>query len=184
MTAAVLVRRSGRLRAGLKGPRAAEWLGALGFRAPSQPNSWTPLGPADDAPIDDGPIAARLGSAEFFLEARAAGPLERLGTALRSAPPGVYPVLREDWGFALSGAGVHDLLAQVCSLDFAALPLSGRPVVMTSMIGVGVLIVPFAAAAGARRYRLWCDPSHGPYLWETLGRVVVECGGSVTGEGT
>ena len=83
-----------------------------------------------------------------------------------------------------SGAGVHDLLAQVCSLDFAALPLSGRPVVMTSMIGVGVLIVPFAAAAGARRYRLWCDPSHGPYLWETLGRVVVECGGSVTGEGT
>jgi sarcosine oxidase subunit gamma len=78
--------------------------------------------------------------------------------------------------------GVHAVLAEVCSFDFAALSLEDRPVVMTSMIGVSVLIVP-RDGAGGRRYRIWCDPSFGPYVWGTLRAVVAECGGTATEEG-
>ena len=41
-----------------------------------------------------------------------------------------------------------------------------------------VLVVPQAAGGPdpARRYRIWCDPSFGPFLSETLGAVVVESG--------
>jgi hypothetical protein len=35
--------------------------------------------------------------------------------------------------------------------------------------------------AAGRRYRIWCDPTFGPYLGSSLGGVVVECGGGYTG---
>ena len=37
------------------------------------------------------------------------------------------------------------------------------------------------AAAGGREYRIWCDPTFGPYLGESLGAVVIDCGGRYTG---
>jgi hypothetical protein len=92
----------------------------------------------------------------------------------------VYPVLREDVEFALAGDAVHEVLAQVCNVNFAALSLDSRPVIMTLMIGVAVLVVPQSLVHG-RRYRIWCDPTFGHYLGESLGKVVVDCGGSVTG---
>jgi sarcosine oxidase, subunit gamma len=57
---------------------------------------------------------------------------------------------------------------------------------MTLMIGVAVLVVPQGlepgqGAAGERQYRIWCDPTYGAYLGESLGAVVVECGGRYTG---
>jgi hypothetical protein len=55
---------------------------------------------------------------------------------------------------------------------------------MTLMIGVAVLVVPQSAGnAGAeeRQYRIWCDPTFGPYLGASLGAVVNECGGRYTG---
>jgi sarcosine oxidase subunit gamma len=76
---------------------------------------------------------------------------------------------------------VHEVLAQVCNVNFAALSLDSRPVIMTLMIGVAVLVVPQSTTNG-RRYRIWCDPSFGPYLGESLGQVVIDCGGNVTGE--
>jgi sarcosine oxidase subunit gamma len=103
----------------------------------------------------------------------------------------VYPVLREDWAFRLGGDQVHDVLAQVCNVNFAALPLASRPVIMTLMIGVAVLVVPQSVGgrdgaagqigAAERHYRIWCDPTFGPYLGESLGAVVIECGGRYTG---
>jgi sarcosine oxidase subunit gamma len=99
----------------------------------------------------------------------------------------VYPVLREDWAFHLGGDGVHDVLAQVCNVNFAALSLPSRPLIMTLMIGVAVLVVPQSVAGGGqggattRHYRIWCDPTFGPYLGESLGAVVIECGGRYTG---
>jgi hypothetical protein len=47
---------------------------------------------------------------------------------------------------------------------------------MTLMIGVAVLVVPQAHEA-ARRYRIWCDPSFGQYLWSALEHIVGEAGG-------
>ena len=171
-------------RLGLKGPRAGEWLAANGIRVPSTPNTWTYSAEALAAAA---PLVARLGTAEFFLEDVVAGStLQRIAPSLDARPPGVYPVLREDWAFHLGGERVHEVLAQVCNVNFAALSLDSQPLIMTLMIGVAVLVVPQSgpdgqSGAAGRQYRIWCDPSFGPYLGESLGAVVIECGGSYTG---
>ena len=173
---------------GFKGPRAGEWLVAHGIVLPMLPNTWTHSRGADDAATL---LVARLGSAEFFIEDAVVGTtLKRIAPAGDEHPPGVYPVLREDWALELGGTGVHDVLAQVCNVNFAALSLASNPVIMTLMIGVAVLVVPQAGAGrGAgdngtveRRYRVWCDPTFGPYLSESLGAVVSESGGRIMGE--
>jgi sarcosine oxidase subunit gamma len=192
MSALALELRERRDRLGLKGPRAADWLVTQGIDVPATPNTWTQSAntraQSEDGTAADALLAARLGAAEFFLEDGAAGTvLKRIFPALDGNPPGVYPVLREDWAFGLGGEGVHDVLAQVCNVNFAALPLDARPLIMTLMIGVAVLVVPQIMVSGGRggaaerRYRIWCDPSFGPYLGESLGAVVIECGGSYTG---
>ena len=166
-------------RLGLKGPRAAEWLAAQGVDLPMTPNTWTQ---SEGTGAADALLVARLGSAEFFLEDGTDGTaLERISPSLDQNPPGVYPVLREDWAFRLGGHQVHDVLAQVCNVNFAALPLASRPVIMTLVIGVAVLVVPQSVGAAERHYRIWCDPTFGPYLGESLGAVVIECGGRYTG---
>jgi sarcosine oxidase subunit gamma len=170
-------------RLGLKGPRAAEWLGAQGIVLPTVPNTWTVSSDvaagdaADVAAGGEGLLVARLGSAEYFLEDDAAGTtLRKIVPTPEMYPRGVYPVLREDAAFTLSGAGSLDVLAQVCSVNFAELSLDSRPVIMTMMMGVAALVLPQDVVA-TRQYRIWCDPTFGAYLGETLGAVVVECGG-------
>jgi sarcosine oxidase gamma subunit len=162
---------------GLKGPRANEWLTAQGVAAPPRANTWS-RPPAVAAPAL---LVARLGQSEFFLEAQEPGALASLAAGLAAEPAGVYPVLREDFGFRLSGDGAHDVLAEVCNVDFAGLELATRPVIMTLMIGVAVLAVPDGSEEFPQ-YRFWCDPTLGPSLSETLGAIVVECGGTITGE--
>ena len=168
-------------RLGLKGARAAEWLAANGIPVPGKPKTWArPQAPA----AADALLVARLGASEFFLEEGPGGRiLTALAPSLDERPPQVYPVLREDSGFRLDGEGVHEVLAQVCNVNFAALSLDARPLIMTLMIGVAVLIVPQEGDADpqARQYRIWCDPTFGAYLGESLGAVVVQCGGRYTG---
>ncbi|MFI4890517.1 MAG: hypothetical protein ACHQIL_08290 [Steroidobacterales bacterium] len=163
----------GRVQSGCKGPRAAEWLAGLGIPVPAAPNS--------HASTPDDLFVARLGSSEFFVEQGAPGDsVHRIAAALAASPAGVYPVLREDWAMTLSGAAAEEMLAQVCNINFAALDPGARPVIMTLMVGVAVLVVPCLSAAG-RSYRIWCDPTYGPYLRDALQGVVVECGGTYTG---
>jgi sarcosine oxidase subunit gamma len=158
-------------RLGLKGPRAAAWLEGRGIALPAAANEWT-------AAAGDELLVARLGISEFFLEDGAGGDrLRGLESALDAPQPGVYPVLREDAAFSLSGPGSHDVLAQVCNVNFAALELTSRPVIMTLMIGVAVLVVPQMVSAWPR-FRIWCDPTFGEYLEESLGTVVTESGGN------
>jgi sarcosine oxidase subunit gamma len=127
--------------------------------------------------LSDPLLVARLGASEFFLEDGAGGTaLERMSGSLDQPRPGVYPVIREDWAFLLGGEGVHEALVQVCNVNFAALPLDSHPVIMTLMMGVAVLVVP-----QKEQYRIWCDPTFGPYMSESLGAVVIECGGSYRG---
>jgi len=162
-------------RFGLKGPRAAEWLGARGIALPAAPNQWTAAAPAS---AGDELLVARLGTAEFFLEDVAAeGRLRGLESALDPPQVGVYPVLREDAAFSLAGTGSYDVLAQVCNVNFADLELASRPVIMTLMIGVAVLVVPQMVGVWPR-FLIWCDPTFGPYLEESLGTVVTESGGN------
>jgi sarcosine oxidase subunit gamma len=179
MSALALKLREQRVRLGLKGPRAADLLLGFGIVVPMAPNTWTH---SEDIFAADGLLAARLGATEFFLEEGAAGTtLTRISASLDERapggrPPGVYPVLREDWAFQLGGERVHDVLAQVCNVNFAALSPASHALIMTLMIGVAVLVVP-----QGDQYRIWCDPTFGPYLGESLGTVVIECGGRYTG---
>jgi sarcosine oxidase, subunit gamma len=96
----------------------------------------------------------------------------------------VLPAAPNTWAPADDGGRADEILAQVCNVNFAALSPDARPVIMTLMIGVAVLIVPQSADKGSkaeRLYRIWCDPTFGPYLGESLGAVVNECGGRYTG---
>jgi sarcosine oxidase subunit gamma len=187
MSALEFKRRNGCERFGLKGPLAAEWLEAHGIAVPAAPNQWTaaarPSAMADPG-ADDEPgagdvlLVARLGTGEFFLEDCAAGSRLRILEPAPEAPrSGVYPVLREDAAFSLSGPGSYDVLAQVCNVNFADLELASQPVIMTLMIGVAVLVVPQMVSAWPR-IRIWCDPTFGEYLEESLGTVVTESGGN------
>ena len=156
-------------RWGGKGPGAAAWLAGRGLPVPEAPNTW--------APLAQGGRVLRLGRSEFLVEGPA-DPLE----ALLLAEPGarVYPVLRQDAALVLQGEALPALLAQVCSVNFAHLDLATRPVVLTSMAGVTVTVLP-DTAGGLPYYRLWCDGTYGPYLWRTLTEIATELGGGPVG---
>jgi sarcosine oxidase gamma subunit len=157
-------------RFGVKGPRAAEALQQLGLAVPARPNCWAPLRPEDRD--DSWNVVGRLGFTEFFIEEAGEGAgvaeLEQL-TAGNFA--GAWPVLREDAAMVLGGEHSAEVLAQVCNVNFSALDVGQRPVVMTLMVGVGVLVLPQRRADGVT-CRIWCDPSFGTYLWETLEEVI------------
>jgi len=158
-------------RVGVKGPRAAEAIKQLGLAVPARPNTWAPLRAQDRD--DSWNVVGRLGFTEFFVEERgdAAG-VTALEALAAGESAGVYPVLREDTALVLGGEGAADVLAQVCNVDFDALEIAQRPVVMTLMVGVGVLVLPQVSLEDGAIYRIWCDPSFGQYLWETLENTV------------
>lgn len=159
-------------RWGLKGPGAAAHLTACGVPVPALANHW-----CDWQSATSNGLVARLGHSEFFLESNAAlpGPL-----AAGRLAADAYPVPHADTGFVLLGTQVHALLAQVCSIDFAARDVARREVLMTSMAGVSVLVIPLFAN-GLPLYRIWCDPSFGTYLHHTLLSIVEELGGGPLG---
>ncbi len=170
-------------RFGLKGPRAAEWLASHGIVVPAAPNTWAYSPAAGNAAqaAYEALFVARLGTGEFFLEDSAGGTaLRGIEPAAETHPWGVYPVLREDAAYSLSGEGSCEVLAQVCNVNFGDLELDAHPIIMTLMIGVSVLVAPQTLAAECR-YRIWCDPTFAPYLEESVMTVVRDCGGNYGG---
>jgi sarcosine oxidase, subunit gamma len=158
-------------RMGVKGPAAEQWLSAQGIALPGV-NAWVRSAA--------GTMAARLARTEFFLEDAVGGTtVKRLREALQPAP-GVYPVIRQDAALVLHGERVNDLLVQTCNVDFTAWPLEQQAVVMTSMVGVSVLVA-WQRHEGLPCYRIWCDGTFGPYLWETLLTIAAELGGGAAG---
>ena len=160
-------------RCGLKGPGAEAWLKSAGIEPPAGINQWAPLGKCS--------LIARLATSEFFIEDNVGQDYAgRLRAQLGRDAPGVTPVLRQDAAIALCGPQVNELLLQTCSFNFAAVNLTNRPIVMTSMIGVSVLVIP-----GARNnvpfYQLWCDGTYAVYLWEHLREIAEELGGGAVG---
>ena len=151
-------------KTGLKGPNAAEWLASQGIEIPSKPNTC--------AFLPDGSMIARLAETEFFVDGRAAA---KLASALDNASLGVYPVPHEDACFSLSGPRLHEVLLQVCSVDFQA-DRAANTLYMTSIAGVPVLAIPEKRDA-APSIRIWADPTFGPYLWHTLSTIVEELKG-------
>ena len=86
-------------------------------------------------------------------------------------------------GILLAGARSHELLAQTCNVNFAQVDPAQGAVVMTQMIGVGVIVI----RTHLRKlpcYRIWCDPTFAQYFWETLAEIATELGGGVIGTQT
>jgi sarcosine oxidase subunit gamma len=158
-------------RMGFKGQGVADWLVEQDLPVPAQPNTWAPLG--------NGGLIARLGLNEYLLEdgisSRAQAKLAHREPALR-----VYPVLRQDLAIVLCGEAIDELLLQTCNVNFRALDLADRPVVLTSMAGVAVTVLP-GERLGRPYYRLWADGTYGVYLWETLAGIAAELGGGPVG---
>ncbi len=159
-------------RMGVKGPQAEAWLRDQGISAPEGVNAWTRTA--------DGVLVARLGRSEFFVEDGLGGAaVERTRTMLAPGP-GLYPVLRQDAALALAGQRLNDLLVQTCSVDFKSQAAHEPLVIMTSMIGVSVMVLWDRTQAGPL-LRIWCDGTFGPYLWETLLGIAREEGGGAVG---
>ena len=160
-------------RFGVKGANAAEWLANQGLPIPDYPNTWHSL--------PEGGIIARLGLTEFLIEDSVSGSIaSKLAAACQSPPAKVYPVLRQDLALALVGNRANELLRQTCSFNFQALSPSDRPVVLTSMIGVAVTVIP-GDRNGKPFYRIWCDGTFGTYFWQTLVEIATELGGGAIG---
>lgn len=164
---------SERSRFGCKGPDAEAWLRDQGLDVPQPPNAWS---------CERGDVlVARLATAEFLVEALV--PAARIGEiAVAMLDPaerraGLVPVLRQDRVLELGGARANDLLLETCNVNFA--PLAGAAgtnagtVVLTSMIGVGVTVIP-RRVGGSVTYTIWCDPSYGHYFWSTLNEIAAE----------
>jgi sarcosine oxidase gamma subunit len=170
-------------RFGCKGPGAEPWLAAAGYTVPPAPNS---------AAVDAaGVVVARLATSEFLVEAVDGGSEQVSSTrrqlASASRPTNVYPVARQDMVVGIQGPGIQTLLRQVCSVDFVPLfescgPASG-PVVLTSMVGVGVVAWP-RRTEGGHFLRVWLDPSFAHYFWTTLLEVGRGVGALVIGSNT
>jgi len=158
-------------RAGFKGKGAAAWLEAQDIPVPEQPNSW--------APLAGGGVVLRLGISEYLIEdGLTQGSSAKM--AHLDTPVHVYPVLHQDVALVLCGDAVSELLLQTCNVNFGALDLAARPVVLTSMAGVAVTVMP-GARAGRPYYRIWADGTYGLYLWETLSGIAAELGGGPVG---
>lgn len=162
-------------RCGLKGSGAEAWLKSLNIEPPAGINQWAPVGKCS--------LIARLATSEFFIEdGEGQEYSERIRTQLARGVPGVTPVLRQDVEIALCGARVNELLLQTCSFNFAALDLGSRPIVMTSIIGVSVLVIP-GTREGNLFYQIWCDGTYAVYLWDHLMEIAKELGGGAVGLG-
>jgi sarcosine oxidase, subunit gamma len=177
---------SERCRFGCKGPGAVPWLTTAGYSVPREPNS---------ALVDpNGILVARLATSEFLVEAvdgaQAVPRVEASLQELRSPARGldVYPVARQDLVVGIQGPAIQTLLRQVCSVDFVPLFASsgpnGGPVVLTSMVGVGVVAWPRRAEGGGSMLTLWLDPSFAHYFWTTLLEVGRGVGAMVIGSNT
>ncbi len=160
-------------RCGLKGPAAERWLENQNIAPPARANGWLSL--------PGGGVIARLGRSEFFVEDGAsADTVGAIRNALGSGAAGVYPVVRQDAGFALAGLRVNELLVQTCNVNFEEIGPEEGIAIMTQMIGVSVLAIRVIQKS-VPCYRLWCDPTFAPYFWETLSEIAGELGGGVIG---
>lgn len=159
---------------GVKGAHAAQWLSGQGITIPLRANSWV-YGA-------DGSLVLRLGNSEFLIEDAPGGASCAKLEAACAAPAGVYPVPHVEAAFVMSGHAVQELFHEVCSIDLTRAALGPQDVVMTQMAGISVVLIR-QDLEGESHYRLWCDSSYGPYLWEVFAEIAHEHNGGPIGIG-
>lgn len=160
-------------RWGLKGEAEPIWT-AAGIDSPSTVY--------DTRRLPEGTRIARLAEDEWLLEAEwDSTRLEQMRGAAAEHPE-VFCYRRQDAAFAVVGARVPDVFAQVCGVDIRKEP-PGR-ILLTRVAGVNAAILPewFDEAADVCIYRLWIDCSFAVYLWGQLQAILCEhLGGAIVG---
>lgn len=161
-------------RFSVKGPQAANWLASKGMNTPAAINSWDEAAP--------GAMVLRLGGSEFLLEDQYSGSTcETLSASFTQADvPGVYKVQRADAAFILSGTEVLDLLSELCMLDLRDSSFPANAVLMTQVAGISATLLR-QQLNGQQVYRMWCDGTYGPYMWDMLLEIAKELGGGAVG---
>jgi sarcosine oxidase, subunit gamma len=158
---------------GIKGPKAADWLAKQGIKTPDEINAWV-----EGAP---GSLVLRLGGSEFLVEDQLSGnACEALSSFNQANTAGAYQVARTDAAFILSGSQVLNLLSELCVLDLRDKALGSNAIVMTQVAGISATLMR-ESLTGEQVYRIWCDASYGPYMWEMLIEVAKELGGGAVG---
>lgn len=155
---------------GVKGPGAASFLQEQGLVLPGELYGKEPT-------VSDG-LVLRVDSNEYFLEEGISGKtVEGVSSALGTGRPGLCRVERQDAGLLLSGAEAFRVLRQTCAYPFEP---EKECFVMTRVAQVSCAVLQ-ERGEGAPFYRIWCAPSSGSYLWETLLEIVQELGGKPVG---
>ena len=159
-------------RYGVKGAQAAKWLADRQVTTTDSINSWTVS--------DQNTLVLRLGGSEFLLEDQFGGTTcARLGRDTNRVP-NVYIVPRADAAFILSGSEVLNMLSELCSLDLREKSLGAQELIMTQVAGISATVLR-QDLNGEQVYRIWCDGTYGPYLWDVMLEIAVELGGGAVG---
>jgi sarcosine oxidase subunit gamma len=159
-------------RYGVKGAQAAKWLAERQVTTPANPNSWSVS--------DQNTLVLRLGGSEFVLEDQFAGSTCARLASDTNRVPNVYKVPRADAAFILSGSEVLNMLSELCSLDLREKSLGAEEVIMTQIAGISAIVLR-QDLNGEQVYRIWCDGTYGPYLWDVMVEIAVELGGGAVG---
>ena len=155
----------------IRGRESATWLAACGIAVPE------PIFAARRDP-DTGILVARTGSHNVFLEEVPGGcTIQHLREAMGDRSTRRFPVDRQDASLCLCGAQALEALRQSCGFDFEQ---TGPQLVMTRIAGISAMILR-EDAHGLPTFRIWTDPSYGPYLWDAMLDIVRTLGGDAIG---
>ncbi len=159
-------------RFSVKGPQAASWLASQGLQTPADINSWI---------AHEGSLVLRLGGSEFLIEDQYnSNVCEKLTNFNQSTTAGVYKVQRADAAFILSGSEVLNMLSELCMMDLRDSALVSNMVVMTQIAGISATLLR-QQLNGEQVYRVWCDGTYGPYMWDMLLEIAKELEGGAVG---
>jgi sarcosine oxidase subunit gamma len=159
-------------RYGVKGPHASQWLAEHAIAIPSNPNSWTLC--------DQKTLVLRLGGSEFLIEDQLGGLACNKLASDTNRVPSVYKVPRADASFILSGSEVLNMFSELCALDLREKSLPAKDVIMTQIAGISAIVLR-QTLHGEPIYRVWCDGTYGPYLYEVMLEIATELGGGAVG---
>jgi sarcosine oxidase, subunit gamma len=159
-------------RFGVKGPNATQWLLDHGLSIPINANAWTLC--------EQKTLVLRLGSTEYLIEDWFGGSAcSRLANDMVQVPS-VFKVPREDAAFIVSGSEALNLFSELCSLDLRDKSLDAKDLIMTQVAGISAIVMR-QSINNEPVYRMWCDGTYGPYMWEILQEVATELGGGTVG---
>jgi sarcosine oxidase subunit gamma len=159
-------------RYGVKGSNATQWLLERGIAIPTNPNAWTLC--------EQKTLVLRLGSSEFLIEDQLGGTACNRLVADTARVASVYKVPRADAAFIVSGSEVLNLFSELCSLDLRDKSFAAKDLIMTQVAGISATII-HQTLNGEPVYRIWCDGTYGPYMWEVLTEIATELGGGAVG---